>query len=187
MPAFQSSFIPCCVFFWLADQHQQLTIDYLTEENRVLHEQIGDRRLHFTDDQRRRLAVRAKELSRSALAQVASIVTPATLLAWHRKLIANKYDGSAQRKPGRPRTTAEIETLILRMAEENCNWGYERIRGALANLEHHLSANTIANILKRHGIEPAPIGNERPLGRNSFPGTSIKSQPQISSRWRYVP
>ena len=93
MPAFLNpfSFFLACLAGWL-NQHQQIVIDYLSEENRVLREQIGHRRLHFTDDQRRRLAVRAKELSRSALTQVANIVTPETLLAWHRKLIANKYD-----------------------------------------------------------------------------------------------
>jgi len=124
----------------------------LTEENRVLREQIGDRRLCFTDDQRRRLAVRAKELSRSALMQLATIVTPETLLAWHRKLVAAKYDGSSKRKPGRPRTQAEVETLVIRMAEENRTWGYDRIVGALANLGHKVSSHTVANILKRHGI-----------------------------------
>src|SRR5947208_12387257 len=78
------SFPVACLAGWLSQYHQR-TIDYLTEENRVLREQLGDRRLRFTDGQRRRLAVRAKEMSRSALAEVASIVTPETLLAWHRK------------------------------------------------------------------------------------------------------
>src|SRR5689334_3751464 len=91
------SFLIACISGWL-NEHQQNAIDYLTEENRVLREQIGERRLPFTDDQRRRLSVRAKQLSRSALTQIATIVTPETLLAWHRKLIAAKYDGSAQRK-----------------------------------------------------------------------------------------
>jgi len=160
MPALLNplSFLLACLSGWL-NQHQQLAIHYLTEENRVLREQIGDRRLHFTDDQRRRLAVRAKALTRSALEQVANIVTPETLLAWHRKLIANKYDGSAHRKLGRPRTDAEIEALVVRMAQENRDWGYERIRGALAN-GRDLSANTVANILKCNGIEPSP-GRER--------------------------
>jgi len=118
----------------------QYVIDYLSEENRILREQLGGHRLRFTDDQRCRLAVRAKALSRSALAQVATIVTPETLLAWHRKLIAAKYDGSAKRGPGRPRTSADIEALVVRMAEENRSWGYDRIVGALANLGHDLSS-----------------------------------------------
>jgi len=139
---------------WL-NQHQQHAIDYLMEENRVLREQIGTRRLRFTDDQLRRLASRGKDLSRKALAEIATIVTPETLLAWHRKLIASKYDGSSSRKTGRPRTGPEVEALIVRMAQENQTWGYDRIQGAMTNLGHELPA-TIANILKRHGMDPAP-------------------------------
>src|SRR3954453_20542109 len=105
------------------NQHQQQVIEYLREENRVLRGQLGDRRLRFTDDQRRRLAARAKGLGRRLLAEVASIVTPETLLAWHRKLIAQKYDGSAQRGPGRPRTRQDIEALVGRLAEENREGG----------------------------------------------------------------
>ena len=104
------------------------------EENRVLGEQIGNRRIRFTDDQRRRLAAKAKRLGRKLLNEVATIVTPETLLAWHRKPIAKKYDGSASRGPGRPRTADEIALLVTRMAEENRSWGYRRIQGALFNL-----------------------------------------------------
>jgi HTH-like domain len=149
------SFVVTSVAGWM-NQHQHHVINYLTEENRVLREQIGARRIRFSDDQRRRLAAKAKKLGRKVLAQVATIVTPETLLAWHRKLIAKKYDGSAHRIPGRPRTAAEIAALVTRMAEENRSWGYRRIQGALANLGHLLAHNTIANILKQHGIEPAP-------------------------------
>lgn len=144
-----------CLSGWF-NERQQHGIDYLTEENRVLREQLGGRRLRFTDDERCRLAVRAKTLSRGALAQLATIVTPETLLAFHRKLIAVKYDGSAKRGPGRPRTSTDIEVLVVRTAEENRSWGYDRIVGALAKLGHELTAKTIANILKRHSIEPAP-------------------------------
>src|SRR5439155_18057272 len=119
-------------------QRQQQLIEYLVEENRVLREQIGNRRMRFTDDQRRRLAAKAKKLGRKVLAQVATIVTPETLLAWHRKLIAKKYDGSAFRTPGRPSMSTEISNLVLRMAEENRSWGYRRIHGALANLGYNV-------------------------------------------------
>ena len=95
------SFLVVTVAGWL-NQRQQQVIEYLIEENRVLREQIGRRRLRFTDNQRQRLAAKAKKLGRKVLAQVATIVTPETLLAWHRKLIANKYDGSAFRSLGRP-------------------------------------------------------------------------------------
>jgi hypothetical protein len=77
-------------------------------------------------------------------------------LAWHRKLIAQKYDGSRHRGPGRLRTAGEIEALVLRMAEENRDWGYRRIQGALSNLGHKMARSTIADILKRYGAEPAP-------------------------------
>src|SRR5215467_5812520 len=93
------SFVVVSLSGWM-NQHQQRVIHYLVEENRVLQEQIGNRRMRFTDDQRRRLAAKAKKLSRKILEQVATIVTPATLLAWHRKLIDQKYDGSAHRAPG---------------------------------------------------------------------------------------
>jgi putative transposase len=140
---------------WM-NQHQLQVIDYLREENRVLREQLGGRRVRLSDDQRRRLAARAKGLGRKLLAEVATIVTPETLLAWHRKLIAQKYDGSERRGAGRPRTAGEIEVLVVGMAQENRDWGYRRIQGALSNLGHELARSTIAEILQRHGIEPAP-------------------------------
>ena len=140
---------------WMNHQQQQV-IDYLREENRVLREQLGTRPLRLNDDQRRRLAVRAKALGRRVLAEVATIVTPDTLLQWHRKLIAEKYDGSGKRSPGRPRKAAELAALIVRMATENRDWGYRRIQGALSNLGHLVAHSTIANILKGHGLEPAP-------------------------------
>ena len=138
------------------NHRQLLVIDYLREENRVLREQLGGRRVHLDDNQRRRLAVKAKALGRKALAEIATLVTPETLLAWHRKLIAQKYDGTAHRAPGRPRTSGEIEALVVRMAEENRDWGYRRIEGALSNLGHAIARSTIADILQRRGIEPAP-------------------------------
>src|SRR5213594_742144 len=108
------SFLVTSIAGWM-NQHQHHVINYLIEENRVLREQIGNRRLRFSDDQRRRLAAKAKKLGWKILGQVATLVTPETLLAWHRKLIAKKYDGSAHRSPGRPRTATEIAALVLRM------------------------------------------------------------------------
>jgi transposase-like protein len=149
------SFLVVSIAGWM-NQRQHRVIEYLIEENRVLREQLGNRRMRFSDSQRRRLAAKAKRLGRKLLAQIATIVTPETLLAWHRKLIGEKYDGSAYRRPGRPRTAMEIIALVIRMAEENRACGYRRIQGALANVGYVLARNTIANILKRHGIEPAP-------------------------------
>src|SRR5215831_5269970 len=154
------SFLVVCVAGWL-NQKQHQVIEYLMEENRVLREQIGHRRLRFNDNQRRRLAAKAKKLGRKVLAQVATIVTPETLLVWHRKLIAKKYDGSTFRRQGRPPTSTEIANLVIRMAEENRGWGYWRIQGALSNLGRLVARTTIANILKRNGIEPAPERNRK--------------------------
>jgi len=111
-------FVLIAVAGWM-NQRQLQIIDYLREENRVLREQLGGRRVRLNDDQRRRLAAKAKGLGRKILAKVTTIVTPEALLAWHRKLIAQKYDGSGKRRPGRPRTAGEIEAWVVRMAEEN--------------------------------------------------------------------
>jgi transposase InsO family protein len=140
---------------WLGQQ-QRDAIDYLREENRVLREQLCDRRLRLNDNQRRRLAAKAKGLGRRVLREIATIVSPETLLRWHRRLIAQKYDGSKKRSPGRPRTFRQVETLVVRLATENRDWGYRRILGALSNLGYTIGRGTVANILKRHGIEPAP-------------------------------
>jgi homeodomain-containing protein len=91
------------------------------------------------------------------LQQVARIAKPDTILGWYRKLVAAKFDGSKQRRsPGRPRIISEIEDLVIRLARENSGWGYDRIVGALANLGHQVSDQTVGNILRRHGIEPVP-------------------------------
>jgi putative transposase len=90
------------------------------------------------------------------LDEVATIAAPATLLTWHRNLIGRHHVKGASRIAGRPPTRQDIAALVVRMAEENRSWGYRRIQGALSNLNHHLSHNTIRNILKRQGIEPSP-------------------------------
>ena len=121
---------------WI-NRHQQAAIDYLREENRILLEQLGDRRARFTDDQRRRLAVAGKAVGRRVLLDLAGIVTPDTILAWHRKLVAAKWDQREKRRgTGRPGVMKEIEKLVIRFAGENPSWGYRRIEGALANLGH---------------------------------------------------
>jgi putative transposase len=92
-----------------------------------------------------------------AVQQVACVAGPDTILAWYRRLIAHKFDGSKQRRDaGRPRTTPEIEELVVRLARENSGWGYDRILGALGNLGHRVSDQTVGNILRRHGTAPAP-------------------------------
>ena len=129
---------------------------YLATENRILRSQIKGR-IRLTDRERISLAEAAKRLGRKALGEIAQIVQPETILAWHRRLIAKKFDGSKNRPAGKDRSTRdEIEELVLQLARENRSWGYRRIAGALSNLGHQVSHQTVANILKRHGIEPAP-------------------------------
>jgi hypothetical protein len=103
------------------------------------------------------LAEIGRRLGRKALAQVACIAKPDTILGWYRKLIAQKFDGSKHRSyPGRPPVEVKLEALIVQIAKENCSWGYDRIVGALANLGYRVSDQTVGNVLKRHGIAPAP-------------------------------
>ncbi len=146
------------------NRHQQGVIEYLLEENRVLKEQLKGRKLRLTDDQRRRLAAKAKVLGRRALNRVATIVTPDTLMRWHRKLIARKWTFVAKRV-GRPGLMKAIKALIVRMAIENPSWGYCRIQGELQDVGHRVASSTIANVLKVNGIKPAP---DRPSSWRTF-------------------
>jgi len=139
------------VFAGWVNRHQAEVVAYLQEENRVLREQLGGRRLRFTDAQRRRLAAKGRLVGRRALEQLAGLVTPDTILRWYRELIAKKYDGTA-----RPGTAASLQRLVVQFATENPSWGYTRIRGALRNLGHELGRNTIKRILLEHGLDPAP-------------------------------
>jgi putative transposase len=142
-------------------REQLKAIEYLKAENHALREKLGNKRLRFTDEQRRRLAVKGHALGRKALRELDPIVTPDTILRWYRELVAKKYDGSQQRKPGRPRTPDELRDLVTRMAHENPGWGYTRIRDALGNLGYELARTTIRSILKEHGIDPAPERSKR--------------------------
>jgi putative transposase len=138
------------------DQELLLRNEYLVTENRILRHQITGR-VRLTDGERKTLAEIGQKLGRQALKEVATIVKPDTILGWHRTFVAQKFDGSNQRKaPGRPKVDPELETLIVRMAQENRSWGYDRIVGALANLGYTISEQTVGNILKRHGLVPAP-------------------------------
>jgi putative transposase len=110
------------------------------------------------------LAALGERLGRRVLGQVATIVTPDTILRWHRQLIAQKWTYS-KRRPGRPSVLPEIRRLVVRMATENPRWGYTRIEGALRNLNHRVARSTIARILKAHGISPS---GERPSSWQAF-------------------
>jgi putative transposase len=138
------------------DQELLLRNEYLVTENRILRRQITGR-VRLSDGERKTLANLGKRLGKQALKEVASLVAPDTILAWHRKFVVQKFDGSKHRQaPGRPTIDPEVEALIVRMARENRSWGYDRIVGALANLGVTVSSRTVGNILKRHGIVPAP-------------------------------
>ncbi|MFO1052736.1 MAG: integrase core domain-containing protein [Planctomycetota bacterium] len=146
-------------------REQAATIEYLLEENRVLREQMGKRRLRLTDDQRRRLAAKGVALGRRLLNHLATIVTPDTILRWHRRLIAAKWTYPPKRGIGRPGIMKDIRTLIVRMANDNPNWGYCRIQGELRKLDHVVARSTIAKILKENGIKPSP---DRPTTWRTF-------------------
>ena len=148
---------------WWSDQRQE-AVAYLIEDNRILRAQLRGRRLRLTDEDRCRLARRGQRLGRRLLSQVATIVTPDTILRWHRQLIARKWTYATGRS-GRSGVIAAIRRLVVRMAEENPTWGYTRIRGALKNLGHRVGRSTIARILKAQGIPPVP---ERPTSRQTF-------------------
>ena len=148
---------------WLGRRERE-AIAYLIEENRLLRRQLGGRRLRFTDDERRRLAVRPHRLGRQALRDIATIVTPDTLFRWHRQLVARKWT-YATPQVSRRGVLAEIRRLVVRMAGENPTWGYTRIQGALKNVGHRVGRSTIARVLNAAGVPPVP---ERPTSWQTF-------------------
>jgi hypothetical protein len=138
------------------DQELLARNEYLATENRIMKAQLKER-LKLSDAERGALGEIGHRLGRKVLAEVATIARPETILGWYRKLVARKFDGSkARRGPGRPRINREVEQLIIRMASENGDWGYDRIAGALANLGYAISDQTVGNVLRRHGLPPAP-------------------------------
>jgi transposase InsO family protein len=140
----------------LVNQELLLRNEYLTAENRILRARLSSR-LRLSDAERSTLAEIAKRLGRKALKDIAQVAKPDTILGWYRQLVARKFDGSRQRGyPGRPPVSPEVEELVVRFARENRSWGYDRIVGALANLGHQVSDQTVGNILRRHDIAPAP-------------------------------
>ncbi|MBU2515530.1 hypothetical protein KJ966_29790 [bacterium] len=130
--------------------------EYLTAENEILKSKIK-KPLRFNDHKRIRLAKIGKKIGLKALKEIACIVRPETILEWFRKLVAKKFDGSMfGKRVGRPKTNLELESPIVKFAEENQSWGYDRIVGALSNLGYEVSDLTVGNILKRNGIPPVP-------------------------------
>src|SRR5260370_4031327 len=141
----------------MVNQELLLRNEYLAAENRILRGQIKGRLL-LSEGEKATLAEIAHRLGREALEHLAATANPDTILGWYRKLVANKFDGSRFcRRAGRPRMNEELERLVVQMAKENPGWGYDRIAGAMANLGHRLSDQTVGNILRRHGLSPAPM------------------------------
>ena len=125
----------------------------LRHENAVLRRTTG--RVRYEPADRAWFAALAPFIPRRRWAGVFP-VTPATLLAWHRRLAARKYDTSTRRRPGRPPTVRSIARIAVRLARENPLWGYRRIHGELAKLGATVAPSTIYEILRAAGIDPAP-------------------------------
>lgn len=140
---------------WI-NRHQQDMLEYLKAENKILREKLGKKRLLLNDDQRRRLAVLGKKLSRKALVEVCEVFSPETVLRWHRMLVARKYDSSKHRGMGRPQISDELRAAIIHVARDNRDWGYIRIQGQLKYLGFRVTTATIGRVLKKAGLEPQP-------------------------------
>jgi putative transposase len=138
------------------NDHLRLRNAYLVAENRILRHQI-DGRVQLTDGERKELAELGAKLGRKALEEIATVARPNTILAWNRKFADQQADiFKPHTSVGRPRIGKAIEGLVVRMARENRTWGYDRIQGALNHLGYTISDQAVGNILKRHGIPPAP-------------------------------
>src|SRR5437016_14187650 len=154
------SFLLMMVSGWV-HRHQLIVIEFLQAENCLLKKRLRGKRIRFTDAERALLARKAKAVGQKALLELDTIVSPDTLLRWHRRLVAQKWNFARRRGVGRPAIMRYISELIVRMAQDNPTWGYTRIQGALANLSHKVGRGTIANVLKRNGIEPSPERSKR--------------------------
>jgi putative transposase len=151
----------------MVNQQLLLQNEYLLAENRILRAHLPSRLL-LTDPKRSTLAVIGKRLGRREREAIAAAAKPDTILAWFRKLVAHKFDGSQHRLyPGRPPIGRKIAELFVRMAGENSGWGYDRISCTLENLGHHISNQTVGNILRRFAIPPAPKRRQQ-MSRSDF-------------------
>ena len=163
----------------LADKRLRQQIEYLTEENRVLREHIhtacGKNRIRLTDSQRRRLTVKAKPLGAKILGELTDLFSPETILGWFQKLISKKYDGSPNRKGGRPKIAGEIIDLVIRLAKDNKSWGHRRIRDYVVYLGYQVSNSSVQRILDDHGLAP----NGRPPNRKTTWNEFIRSHMEV--------
>ncbi|HEY2228951.1 MAG TPA: helix-turn-helix domain-containing protein [Xanthobacteraceae bacterium] len=152
----------------MVDQELLARNEYLAAENRILKSQLKGR-VRLSDAERATLGEIGHRLGRKVLGEVANVARPDTILAWYRNLVARKFDGTkARRTPGRPRIKREVEQLIVRMAEENPDWGYDRIAGTLANLGYEVCVRGSAMSCNATLCRPHPSASARPPGRPSF-------------------
>ena len=154
------SFLLMVVSGWVY-RHQLIVIEFFQTENRQLRERLWGKRIRFTDAERALLARKAKAVGRKALLKLDTIVSPDTLLRWHKRLVAQEWNFAHRRGPGRSGIMREISELIVRTALDNSSWGYTRIQDALANLGHKVGRGTVANVLGCNGVEPAPERGKR--------------------------
>ncbi len=144
------------------NERMQKRLDYKTEEVLVLKEVLkahtGKGRIDFDDSQRKRLAIKGKELTPKEREECCELVRPRTILDWFRNIYSEKYDSSESRRgPGRPRKPEETRSLVLAIANDNLSWGYTKIRDAVSvGLGIDICRSTVANILNEAGIVPAP-------------------------------
>jgi transposase InsO family protein len=139
---------------WM-NRQQQDVIEYLKEENRILREKLGRKRIILDVAQKSRLATMAAKLGRNVLKECATLFSPDTLLRWHRWYVARKYDGAGKRGP-QPKKANQIRKLVVKMAQENPDWGYGRIHGELKKLQFKVSWQTVRRIMREHGLLPEP-------------------------------
>jgi putative transposase len=135
-----------------SEREKEIEILLLRHQLRVLERQVA--RPQLTQADRALVAAFSRVLPRRAWRR-SLFVTPATLLRWHRELVARRWT-YPHRRPGRPPTAAEVRALVVRLARENPCWGYRRVQGELVGLGIKLAASTVWTILKKAGIEPAP-------------------------------
>lgn len=138
------------------NQRQQQIIEFQNTQVEALLTKLGKKRILLDDNQRRLLAVKVHAIGRKTLDELTTIVTADTIHRWHRELVAKKFDCSDARQTGRPRIRQQVVDAIVRFAKENPSWGYGCIQGALGNVAYDIAESTVANVLKDHGIEPAP-------------------------------
>ena len=149
------TFLLAVVSRWVHRRHL-LVIGFLQAKNRMLKNRLRGKRIRFTDAIRALLTRKAKAVGPKALMVLDTSVSSDTRMRWHRRLVAQKWDSSHRRGPGRLGIMRDISQLIVRMAVDNPGWGCTRIQGALANLDHKVGRGTISNVLKANGVEPTP-------------------------------